>query len=109
MATSLSNPDDIQSETYFQVKRVFRPLVPDNQDYLQVFENDEDLKDFLENENDVEDNNIAPFPKNCVQFESLFTRDDHTKSLKEEVLIWKVQETKKVNIGNDNSLKCINL
>jgi hypothetical protein len=66
LVASLSNPDDIQSETSFQVKRVFRPSVPDNQYYLQVFENDEDLKDFLANENDNEDNNIAPVPKNCV-------------------------------------------
>jgi ribonuclease HI len=109
LAASLSNPDDIQSETYFQVKRVFRPSVPDNQDYLQVFENDEDLKYFLANENDVEDNNISPVPKNCVQSESLFTRDDHTKSLKEEVSVWKVQEMKKVNIGTDSSLKYVNL
>jgi ribonuclease HI len=87
LAASLSNPDDIQSEMYFQVKRVFRPSVPDNQEYLQVFENDEDLEDFLVNENEDEDNDIASVPKNCVQSESLFTRDDHTKNLMEEVSV----------------------
>jgi len=83
--------------------------VPDNQEYLQVFENDEYLKCFLANEKDVEYNNIALVPKNCVQSESIFTRDDHRKSLKEEVLVRKVQEMKKVNIGTDSSPKYKNL
>jgi hypothetical protein len=56
--------------------------MPDNQEYLQVFENDEELNEFLENEND---NNIALVPKNCVKSKSLFTIDDHAKDLKEEV------------------------
>jgi hypothetical protein len=80
---SLSNPDDVQSETSFQVKRVFQPSVPDNQEYLQVFENDEDLENFLVYENENEDNDIIVVPKNCVQSESLFTRDDHAKILLE--------------------------
>jgi len=99
LVASLSNPDDFQSETYFQVKRVFRPSVLDNQYYLQVFENDEDLKYFLTNENYDEDNNIALVPNNCVESKSLFTRDDHTKSITEEVLVGKVQETKKLILG----------
>jgi ribonuclease HI len=41
LVASLSNPDDIQRKTSFQVERVFRPSVPDNLEYLQVFENDE--------------------------------------------------------------------
>jgi hypothetical protein len=60
-------------------------LVPDNQEYLQVFENDEDLENFLVNQNEDEDNDIVSVPKNCVQSKSLFTRDDHTKNLMEEV------------------------
>jgi hypothetical protein len=72
-----------------------------------VFENDEDLKDFLENENEYEDNDIASILKNCVQSESLFTRDDHTKNIMEEVSVRKVQETRKVNIGTDSSPKYI--
>ena len=40
LAASLSNPDDVQSKTSFQVERAFRPSVPDNVEYLQVFEND---------------------------------------------------------------------
>jgi hypothetical protein len=34
LAASLSNPDDIQRKTYFQVERAFRPYVPDNMEYL---------------------------------------------------------------------------
>jgi hypothetical protein len=52
-----------------------------------VFENDEDLDNFLVNENEDEDNDIACVPKNYVQSESLFTRDDHAKNLMEEVLV----------------------
>jgi len=55
--------------------------VPSNQEYLQVFENDEYLKYFIENENEDEDDGIALVRKNCVQSESIFTRDDHTKSI----------------------------
>jgi len=43
LVASLSNSDDVHNKTYFQVKRVFRPSILDNQEYLQVFENDEDL------------------------------------------------------------------
>jgi ribonuclease HI len=95
LVASLSNPDDIQSETYFQVKRVFQPSVPDNQEYLQVFENDEDLENFLVNENEDEDNDIASVPKNCVQSESLFTRDDHAKNIMEEVSVRKSSRNEK--------------
>jgi ribonuclease HI len=40
LAASLSNPDNVQSKTSFQVERAFRPSVPNNVEYLQVFEND---------------------------------------------------------------------
>jgi ribonuclease HI len=40
LAASLSNLDDVHNKTSFQVKRTFRPSIPDNQEYLQVFEND---------------------------------------------------------------------
>jgi hypothetical protein len=52
----LFNPDDSQSQNTFQVKRIFRPSVPDNQDYLQVFENDEELDEFLADTSDVVEN-----------------------------------------------------
>jgi hypothetical protein len=52
LADLLSNHDDVQRKTYFQVKRVFRPYVPDNQKYLQVFENDEELEKELLNDDD---------------------------------------------------------
>jgi hypothetical protein len=102
---------DIQSKSSFQVKRIFRPSVPDNQEYLQVFENDEELNDFLANENDCEenDNNVASISKDCVKSKSLFTRDDQAKNLKEEVSTRKVQETKKINIGTEDSPKYVNL
>jgi hypothetical protein len=48
-------------------------------------------------------------PKKIVQSEYVFTRDDHTKSLVEEVYVKKEEETKKVNIGTDRSPKYINL
>jgi ribonuclease HI len=47
LAASLSNPDNIQRKMYFQVERAFRPSVPHNMEYLQVFENDEGLEFFL--------------------------------------------------------------
>jgi hypothetical protein len=48
-------------------------------------------------------------PKYCIQVESLFTKDDHAKNILEEVSVRKVQETRKVNIGTDNSPKYVNL
>jgi hypothetical protein len=44
LVVSLSNPYDVQIKTYFQVERVFRPSVPDNLEYLKVFENDEQME-----------------------------------------------------------------
>ena len=44
LAASLSNLDDIQRKTYFQVERVLWPSVPNNLEYLQEFENDEELE-----------------------------------------------------------------
>jgi inorganic pyrophosphatase len=37
------------------------------------------------NDDEDEDNDIVVVPKNCIQSESLFTRDDHAKNLLEEV------------------------
>jgi hypothetical protein len=85
LAASLSNPDDVQSKTFFQVERVSRPSVPDNMEYLQVFENDEQLEIFLLNDNDDEDNHMSVVPKDCIKFESLFTKYDHAKKLLEEI------------------------
>jgi ribonuclease HI len=63
LAASLSNPDDVQRKTYFQVERDFRPSMPDNVEYLQVFENDEQLEIFLLNDDDEEDNHSFCCPK----------------------------------------------
>jgi hypothetical protein len=109
LAASLLNPDDIQSKTYFQVERTFQPSVPDNIEYLQVFENDEQLDFFLLNDDDYEDDHSYSVPKDCIQSEYLFTKYDRAKNLLEEVLVQKMQETRKVNIGTDSSPKYVNL
>jgi hypothetical protein len=93
----------------FQVKGIFRPFVPDNQEYLQVFENDEELEIFLMNDDEDEDNHIIVVLRNFIQSKSLFTRDDHDKSILEEESFQKVQETIKINIGTDSSPKYVNL
>jgi ribonuclease HI len=41
LVASLSNLGDTQRKTYFQVERDFRPSVPENIEYLQLFENNE--------------------------------------------------------------------
>jgi hypothetical protein len=68
LVASLSNPDDVQRKTSFQVKRSFRPYVPDNQEYLQVFENDEELEKKLLNDDDDEDNPITVVSRDCIQY-----------------------------------------
>jgi hypothetical protein len=83
--------------------------VPNNIEFLQVFENDEQLEMFLLNDDDDEDNHMSAIPKYCIHSESLFMKDDDAKNLLEEVSIRKAQETRKVNIGTDNSPKYVNL
>jgi hypothetical protein len=85
LADSLSNLDDVQRKTYFQVERIFRPSLPNNQEYLQVFENDEELEFFFMNDDEYEDIDIIVFPRNCIQSKYFFIRDDHAKNLLEEV------------------------
>jgi hypothetical protein len=109
LAALLSNPDDFLSKTSFQVERDFRPFVPDNIEYLQVFENHEKLEDFMLNDDEEEDNISIGIPKDCLQVESLFTKDDHAKNIHEEVLVRKVKETRKVNIGTNEFQKYVNL
>jgi ribonuclease HI len=109
LAASLSNPDDTQRKMSFQVERAFRPSVPDNIEYLQVFENDEQLEFFLLNDDDDEDDHSSVVPKDCLEYESLFMKYDHAKNLLEEVSVRKVQEMRKVNIGTDSSPKYVNL
>jgi hypothetical protein len=108
LTTSLSNPDDILSKTYFQVERAFRPFVPDNIEYLQVFDNDEQLDNFLLNDDEEEDDKEIVVPKDCIQSESLFTKYDHAKNLCEEFPVRKAQETRKFNIGTDRTPKYVN-
>jgi hypothetical protein len=97
LEASLSNPYDIQRKTYLQVERVFRPSVPNNLEYFQVFENYEQLEILLLNDDDDdEDNHMYAFPKDCIQYESLFMKYDHAKNLLEEISLRKVQETRSI-------------
>jgi len=43
VTTSLFNKDDSQNQNPFHVKTIFRPLIPDNQEYWKVFENYEHI------------------------------------------------------------------
>jgi hypothetical protein len=52
LANSLSNLDNVLRKTYFQVDGAFSPSVPDNIDYLQVFENDEQLENVFLNDDE---------------------------------------------------------
>lgn len=74
-----------------------------------MFENDEELESFLVNDDEDEDNDIVVVSKNCIQFESLFPRDDHAKNFLEEVFVRKVQETRNINIGIGSSPKYVNV
>jgi hypothetical protein len=126
VATSLFNTDDSQNPNTFHVKTIFQPSIPDNQEYWKVFENDEHIANFLaylestsfdiskeiqSNQKEIHDHNITVLPKNYVSLESLFTRDDQTKTMNtvEESSLRKVQETHKINIGTFDVPKCINL
>jgi hypothetical protein len=64
--------------------------VPNKIKYLQVFENDEQLENFLLNDDDDGDDHIYVVPKYCMQSKSLFSKYDHPKNLLEEVSIQKV-------------------
>jgi hypothetical protein len=66
LAASLSNLDDALSKMSFQVERSFRPSVPNNIEYLQVFENDEQLEIFVLNDDDEEDDSSSVIPKECI-------------------------------------------
>jgi hypothetical protein len=112
---SFFNSDDSQSQNTFHVKIISGPSVPNNQYYLQVFENDERIVDFLIDSNDsseiFDDQTDVPISKYYVSLESLFTTNDKKKiqDPKEEVSIRKVQETQKINIGIHDSPKYINI
>jgi hypothetical protein len=109
LVASLSNPYDVLRRKNFQVERAFRPSVPDNIEYLQVFDNDEQLENFLLNDDEEEDDSSIFSLKECIQVEYLFTKEYHAKNLLEEFSVRKVKETRKVNIGTDQSLKYVNL
>ena len=66
LAASLSNLDDALRKMSFQVERSFRPSVPNNIEYLQVFENDEQLEIFVLNDDDEEDDSSSVIPKECI-------------------------------------------
>jgi hypothetical protein len=82
---------------------------------LQFFENDEKLFGFLVDSNNASkspnDKNHVSLSKYCIEFESLFTRDDQTKlhDRKEDTFFRKVHETQKINIGTHGSPKYVNI
>jgi hypothetical protein len=41
VTASLLNIEDLQQEGTYHVKTIFRSSIPNNQEYLQVFDNDE--------------------------------------------------------------------
>jgi hypothetical protein len=94
---------------------MFKPSIPDNQDRMQLFENDEQVVGFLTDSNDsfesLDDQTHVYIPKYCISIESPFTRDDQMKihDPKEVTSIKKVQETRKINFGTDDIIKYINL
>ena len=53
VGVSLFNPFNSQSYNTFSFKIIFRTSIPDNQDYFQVFENDEHIANFLTNHDPV--------------------------------------------------------
>jgi hypothetical protein len=61
------------------------------------------------NDDDDGDNHISDVLKDCIQYESLFTKYDHAKNILEEVSFRKVQETRNINIGTDSSPNYVNL
>jgi hypothetical protein len=47
IVASLFNSDASQNQSTFHVKRIFQLSIPYNQEYLQVFENDQHIANFL--------------------------------------------------------------
>jgi len=94
----------------FKSKYFFRLSIPYNQDHFQVFENDEQMAEFLA---DIEENldDPAPILKKCINFEFIFTRDDQVRmpNFKDEASTIKVQEIQKINIGIEEYPKYVNL
>jgi len=91
VSASIFNTEDCQGHDTYHVKTLFRPSILDNQEYLQVFENDEHVINFLTNEDPINEvdpvenqnlqeedhkENHKPFPKKYIKLESLFMRDD---------------------------------
>jgi hypothetical protein len=85
VAASLFNPDGFQNHNIFQVKIIFNPSIPDNQDHLQVFENDEEMDDFLIDTDEILNDQLS-ISKKSINFKSIFIRDDQVRmsKLKEE-------------------------
>jgi hypothetical protein len=52
VVASLFNQMIPKFKIHFSVKIIFKPSIPDNQYFLQVFENDEQVVDFLVDSND---------------------------------------------------------
>jgi ribonuclease HI len=50
---SLFNTEDCQGQGTYHVKTIFRPSIPDNQECLQVFENDEYVVKFITDDDPI--------------------------------------------------------
>jgi ribonuclease HI len=71
-SASLFNTEYCQGQGTYHVKSIFRPSIPDNQEYLQVFENDEHVVISLR------PNPIANVNTNVLKMVSCFIYVEHT-------------------------------
>jgi ribonuclease HI len=93
---------------------LFRPSVPDNLEYWQVFEDDDQIITFLENSKEFTDSQINfladsmnlevinlqnnTLPKGCIPLETLFDRNDVFKGRRPNK---QAEEALKFNIGTE--------
>ena len=61
-------PDDVNNENYFQVMTLFRPIVPNNEDSLQVFDNFEQMLVLIVNYEREEEMNAFVETKDEVNY-----------------------------------------
>jgi hypothetical protein len=111
----LFNIDDSQGQGTYQVKTIFRPSIPDNQEYLQVFENDEHLVNFLTDDDPITSSDPEEDQNSQEKFMNRIINLPQRNILVwnpslREMIKWKFQnhwknplsefqETQKINIG----------
>lgn len=131
VTTSMFIPGDYEMSISFRVSTLYRPIVPDNEEALLVFQNDEHTQFIFEVSKEKEENSFVGsqrdisclsqerilniksnhFPKDLVSLESSFTRNDGIKMErpKDEHSLRKVQETKKIKIETIDHPRYLNL